>query len=41
MCEKCAHPEIKHLTDENAVKPFQKKLNTVSLKGKSKKVKTN
>jgi hypothetical protein len=40
MCEKCANPELKHLADENAVKPFQKKLNTTSLKGKIKRVKT-
>jgi len=40
MCEKCANPEIQHLTVENAVKPFLKKLNTTSLKGKVKKIKT-
>lgn len=41
MCEKCAHPEIQHLSDEKDIKPFQKKLNTTFLKGKTKKVKTN
>ena len=40
MCEKCANPEIQHLTVENAVKPFQKKLDSSSLKGKIKKIKT-
>lgn len=40
MCEKCIHPELKHANHENAVKPFQKKLHTTSLKGKIKKIKT-
>ncbi|EDP96686.1 hypothetical protein KAOT1_16023 [Kordia algicida OT-1] len=36
MCEKCVDPEIRH-SEENDLKPLQKKLNTASLKGKVKK----
>ncbi|WP_298509527.1 hypothetical protein [uncultured Kordia sp.] len=36
MCEKCAHPEMEHLHDENAIKPLQKKLKTTALKVKLK-----
>ncbi len=39
MCEKCVNPEIKHLHDEDSIKPFQKKLNTTALRGKLKKEK--
>jgi len=35
MCEKCVNPELKHL-EHSDVKPFQKKLNITSLKGKVK-----
>lgn len=37
MCEKCIHPEMKHLSHEKAIQTIQKKLNTTSLKGKLKK----
>jgi hypothetical protein len=40
MCEKCATPEIHQLTHQKDFKPLQKKLNTTSLKGKIKRVKT-
>ncbi len=35
MCEKCANPKLEHL-EHTDVKPFQKKLNSNSLKGKIK-----
>ena len=35
MCEKCENPKLEHL-EHLAIKPFQKKLNTTSLKGKIK-----
>ncbi|QHI37686.1 hypothetical protein IMCC3317_30670 [Kordia antarctica] len=41
MCEKCTPSKIHETHLAKDLKPFQKKLNIDSLKGKSKKVKTN
>ena len=41
MCEKCTPTKIHETHLAKGVTPFQKKLNISSLKGKTKKIKTN